>query len=197
MNLIEIPIFATYYSYDYLPLDNDKIESYCRSLKFYKAGYKKSNGWQSEYVDINDDNISQLISLIRLRLLKVSETFKINNNYRLSLKNAWFNIYEPGNSYLNSTPPHLHKGCFMSGIYYIKCSEKSSKLTMISPNIVQEHSMPSDAVIESNIWNSSRWVTTPEPGKIIFFPSWQLHYVDEYSEDERISFAFNAVLEKI
>ena len=196
MNLIEVPIFPTYYAYDYLSLDNSKLENYCYHLKSHKTGYEKVNGWQSDYVNLNDLEIEHLIKNIEIRLLKVSETFNINNNYKLSLKNAWFNIYNSGISYLNSTPPHLHKECFISGIYYIKCSEKSSKLTMISPNNTLEHMIPSNSTFESNIWNSPRWITGPEIGKLILFPSWILHHVDEHSEDERISFAFNAVLRK-
>jgi len=196
MNLKEISIFPTYYAHDYLNIDRSKIENFCKSLRNSGAGHQEVNGWQSGDVQLDDVNLKELILNIELRLHQAFKTFGFSDNYSLKIKNGWFNINSPGTSQLNSTPPHLHTGCFLSGVFYIKSSEDSSKLTMLSTVPTLEHMTPIDAVQEFNIWNSSRWITNPTPGKLILFPSWVIHYVDGYSKDERISFAFNTILVK-
>jgi ectoine hydroxylase-related dioxygenase (phytanoyl-CoA dioxygenase family) len=57
--------------------------------------------------------------------------------------------------------------------------------------VLNEHTMTAQ-----NLYNHQRWHVIPEQGKLVMFPAWITHFAESnQSNEDRISFAFNAVIE--
>jgi hypothetical protein len=64
-----------------------------------------------------------------------------------------------------------------------------------SSNQVLPSTSPYMHVGTPGYFNANKWHIEPEPGKLIIFPSWLMHYVeDNNSQEDRLSMAFNIAL---
>jgi uncharacterized protein (TIGR02466 family) len=189
------PIFPSFIGTEYLDIDNAAIEAFC--YKEYKecTNQKWLGGWQSSRPFLDAPEMKPLIDKIRECLRGVQDMYGLKDEAQPILKNGWININDPGNYGLNNNPPHLHANYFVSCVYYVKAEPKAGDLTMIAPFPSIEYCVPFSVIGKNTIYNSPRWNITPEPGKLIIFPSWLMHYVSgNLSQSDRISIAFNVVL---
>lgn len=98
-------------------------------------------------------------------IYRISKHISAMEGYKVDLY-AWLNINYPG-SYNSS---HTHSGCKRSAVYYVKTPEDCGNLIFTN----------SDKEVE------------PKPGMLITFDSSAKHAVTpNFSDDTRISFAFN------
>jgi uncharacterized protein (TIGR02466 family) len=194
------PIFPSFIGIEQINdfVDVQAIEDYCYKKQRECTNQKWLGGWQSTATILNDPEIQPLIDVIKDRLKGISDMYGLKNEADARLCNGWININESGNYGLNNNPPHIHANYFVSCVYYVKASEKAGDLNLIAPFSNIEYCVPFSVIGKKTVYNSPRWTITPEPGKLIMFPSWVMHYVDgNLSQNDRISMAFNTALPHI
>ena len=146
-------------------------------------------GWQSQPLSGSSDNI--VVSTVKdavLRYFSLNKIFK--EDTAIDFKNLWFNINGKGNFNMS----HIHFGCDLSGVLWIKTSKECGSIEFVSPNAYTQGSeldFYSDEIKERyNLYPG--WAFTPEEGKIIIFPSSLSHHVySNKSNEDRISVSFN------
>jgi len=176
-------------------IDNGELIKYAHSLKSESDGVVKSNvaGWQSDILTKPNLEISKLVGIINSQLYNLREEFGIKDEFSFQLNNLWINI----NSKFSFNRPHVHPGSVVSGVYYVSVPKNSGNIVFNHPSRTQQYHIQDDAIKVSTDINSSTWHITPDAGLLILFPSWLEHYVEpNNNEDERISIAFNAHIEK-
>jgi len=100
---------------------------------------------------------------------------------------SWCNINPKGAS--NSRHLHADSNIFLSGVYYVKVPKYSGQIRFWDPrgplvHVQKDHEYFNDGMDFHFI--------DPEPGLLIYFPSWLEHDVTVNDSDEdRISIAFN------
>ena len=176
-------------------VDNKAIEEFCYKEEREDPKQKWLGGWQSTRPFLDAPEMQPLVNVIKDRLLGIKNMYGLKDEASPILKNGWININQSGNYGLNNNPPHIHANYFVSCVYYVKAEERAGDLTMIAPFSNIEYCVPVASIQTNTVYNSPRWTITPEPGKLIIFPSWLMHYVDgNLSQTDRISIAFNTVL---
>ena len=194
------PTFPSFFAVDQLDtiINNDAVIDCCYDLHS-KDVAKTQGGWSSGYLphSLLENELKELNYQIEVRIIDIKKTLGIKSNVIHRISNFWINILEP-----NSTrkfpphPPHIHGGQFLSCVYYPKANLDSGNLTLMTPFHMIEHVLSHDLLEDYNMWNSGHLSVTPEPGKLIIFPAWIMHYVQpNYSDQDRISIAFNISLE--
>jgi len=176
-------------------IDNSELIKYAYSLKSESNGVVKSNvnGWQSDMLIKPNLEINNLVGIINSQLHDLRNELGIKDEFNFRINNLWINI----NSKLSFNRPHIHPESAMSGVYYVAVPKNSGNIVFNHPSKTQQYHIHPDAVKETNGINSSTWHLTPDAGLLILFPSWLEHYVEpNNSDDERISIAFNAYIEK-
>jgi len=94
--------------------------------------------------------------------------------------NGWANFNLPGQSMLL----HGHGGSKITATYYIQADKGCGDLLLVDPR----GGVDWDKEIYKNLNGAKVKRITPKPGKIVFFPSYVLHYVDiNKSKNIRIS----------
>jgi uncharacterized protein (TIGR02466 family) len=111
-------------------------------------------------------------------------------NYRFS---AWANI----NRRHSYNQIHNHPDSVWSGVYYVACGQmdngwdENGKLELIDPRTSVNMIAIKDSLMDG------RYLVDPIPGLMVVFPSWLKHQVHPYyGEGERISIAFNVMVEE-
>ena len=172
-------------------IKDDLVKSIYEEKKKDPVGVIISNqgGWQSQSFSGSSDNI--VVSTVKDA---VSRYFSLNKIFKedtaIDFKNLWFNINGKGNFNMS----HIHFGCDLSGVLWIKTSKECGSIEFASPNVYTQGSVIdfySDEIKERyNLYPG--WAFTPEEGKIIIFPSSLSHHVySNKSNEDRISVSFN------
>ena len=105
---------------------------------------------------------------------------------KLSISNSWANINDKG----AWNAPHLHNGCWYSGVLYISADGDEGRLTMIDQHEKVVADFP-----HSQRYNTS-FPFEPRTGELILFPSGAMHMVEPNPTDkERYSISFNTNME--
>ena len=146
-------------------------------------------GWQSQPFLGSSDNI--VVSTVKdavLRYFSLNKIFK--EDTAIDFRNLWINVNGKG----NFNRSHIHFGCDLSGVLWIKTSKECGSIEFASPNAYTQGSeldFYSDEIKERyNLYPG--WAFTPEEGKIIIFPSSLSHHVySNKSNEDRISVSFN------
>ena len=172
-------------------IKDDLVKSIYEEKKKDPVGVIISNqgGWQSQSFSGSSDNI--VVSTVKDA---VSRYFSLNKIFKedtaIDFKNLWFNINGKGNFNMS----HIHFGCDLSGVLWIKTSKECGSIEFASPNVYTQGSVIdfySDEIKEKYNLYSGMWFT-PEEGNIIMFPSSIPHQVHpNRSNEERISVSFN------
>jgi uncharacterized protein (TIGR02466 family) len=176
-------------------INNSELIKYAHSLKSESTGVVKSNvnGWQSDILTKPNLEIKKLVDIVNLQLHDLRGEYGIKDDFNFQINNLWINI----NTKLSFNRPHIHPESAVSGVYYVSVPKNSGNIVFNHPSRTQQYHIRDEAVKVSNDINSSTWHVTPDAGLLIAFPSWLEHYVEpNNNEDERISIAFNAHIEK-
>jgi uncharacterized protein (TIGR02466 family) len=186
------PIFYNFVANDFLKVNNSILEKYCRWLRQTSNGRVVSNsgGWQSNDLDLRTSELSTLFGLIAIKLNDIHKELQLKDSKMQVISNIWVNINDRGSFNI----PHIHPSSCFSGVYYVKGDMKSGSLKFRNPNFPLEYAIRSDEIGELNGFTSASWKIIPEPGKLVIFPSWLLHYVEpSQSDEDRISISFNSM----
>jgi len=105
---------------------------------------------------------------------------------------AWMNA-NPGGGF---NAPHTHPGAHWSGVYYVSqprvASGNSGMIEFLDPRT----DLPQWRILRAAPFKLKKKLR-PEPGEMILFPSYLVHWVyPNESVEERVSIAFNATFKK-
>ena len=117
----------------------------------------------------------------------VKEVINPKEELDFYITQSWLNITKPGEFHHE----HLHNNSIISGVFYISTVE-DDKIIFADPNIGMKNQIKFE-LRENNIWNSAFWYFPVNNNKLVLFPSWLIHRVDqnEKATTDRICIAFN------
>ena len=182
--------FPTFIYAKDVELDNNKLTQDIITWSNKDPGISKTNikGWHSTTDMQTKYEYQQLVQ----ELLEMQKEIFINEHLDRCpiLGNMWANINPPGS--MNN--PHIHPNSLFSGVYYIKSQQQSGRLKIYDPRPGVQTIMPvrKPGNPGKDLWREA--YIDPIPGRIIMFPSWLWHSVEENkSNDIRISVSFNFI----
>ena len=185
-SIFSVPICEHHYDDDLGDLEEECIR---RSTLDSGRVVSNSGGWQSNAITSDDVFFSEFILEIEEQANNFAKELEICQKVKLS--NLWINI----NGYKDYNRRHNHPESIISGVFYVKVPDKSSKLRFFHPSVdlmVRDWNLNVD--LKCNKYTSSIWEIFPEDGKLLLFPSWLDHEVDQnLSQEKRISISFNLI----
>lgn len=167
-------------------------------LRAQTEGVSKSNrgGWHSagNLFENEAPCIQELKSHATQTVLSATETIGAKADisaFDLKLF-AWMNANVPG----GYNAPHTHPGAHWSGVYYVAQPEvetgSSGKIEFLDPR----SDLPNWRRLQAPPFSAKK-AFRPEPGELILFPSYLVHWVHpNETPDERVTVAFNATFRK-
>ena len=173
-----------------IQLDNNKLAQDIITWSNQDKGVSKTNykGWHST-TDMGNKPEYQLLVTELMRMQKeIYDNEHVDRYARLG--NMWANINPPGGMNM----PHIHPNALFSGVYYVKSQPNCGRLKIFDPRPGIQFNMPArkQGNPGKDLWREA--YIDPIPGRIIMFPAWLWHSVEENkSNDIRISVSFNFI----
>ena len=155
-----------------------------RSSSNYHAGY---TSYFSRSNLSGLEPFRELAAFITDKANKYAEHMRFDlQSYRLLMTTLWINI-NPKFSY---HADHIHPYSHISGVFYVSCSEDSGDIVFKDPRPVRTMAMP--PTTESTKENTDVITLHPQEGKLLLFPAWLTHGVEQNTTDtDRVSMSFN------
>ena len=196
-----LSLFSTPIRIQMLNLDVKQLSDLFYGIKENNKGRKFTNsggGWQSD--DLNLIELAEKnenFKLLLKHIISVSNEFAkdLGIKHDIGIANLWINISGKG-AYNKS---HVHPNSILSGVFYIKTPPSCGNIVFANPNINLIHAylnyfhlLENENLEENSVLKHLDWIIPPEENKILLFPSWLPHYVDDnLSDEDRISISFN------
>jgi len=179
-------VFNNFLAIEYIDLDNNMLAIYCKEK--YRL-QQQVNPRMSPYMDLSDPKIKPLVDAITQNINILHKDLGFRSDSRQEITNMWININN--NIYIDGA--HSHPGYFFSGTYYVKSDSDSGHINFLNPNRELISTILPPMSNNPNSFNCATIRHQPDPGKLIVFPSWLIHYVEHNltEHSERISIAFN------
>jgi uncharacterized protein (TIGR02466 family) len=164
-----------------------------------QKGIERSNisslgGWHSHNDLHKAPEFAELTKLIDAASVKISADQGYNEKYTIKATTMWAIINPPG----SANRAHVHPGCIWSGVYYIQAPRGAGNIEFIEPRTAhlmnQPRYKPNTKRAKEN-WTKVRF--EPVPGRMIIFPAWLYHAVDNNTSQEvgqkahRVIISFN------
>lgn len=184
-------VFTNFLAIDTITIDNiDTIEKFC----YDKIRLEPSDPGQSDMSQLELDTLFvDTKTQIEDRLEIIRQEYNFKKSVKFKIGPTWINL----NQNNNITRPHLHSNSLLSGILYIKANN-SGPIVFMHPVATQQYVMDTEIIDDYNKFTSTDMSVTPSPGKLVIFPSWLVHYVqNNLDNSDRISIAFNINVEKL
>jgi uncharacterized protein (TIGR02466 family) len=167
----------------------DRIEARLREIQ-------KAAGKTGAPAYMTPDNIHTLAEMKELVDVIMKESGQILDAYQIKrdshyITNMWANINHPNHRHL----VHVHPNCLFSGILYIKTPKDCAPTIFASPR--QLNKMLEPPITARNELNADMFVMRAEKGRMLMWPSYLPHGVDNGSSTEeakRIVVAFNIMI---
>jgi len=174
-----------------LKINNDLLYRLCDKItKMDPKGRQRSNrgGWQSG--DIQSGEHPEMAALESAIIKMSAQCFAdLGCNKKVELHNFWINI----NDKYNYNDVHVHPNALLSGVYYLKCSDKSGDI--VFPRNFSDGFILAKMEEEGNRETRLTQMFArykPVVGRAYIFMAHAPHYVEPNIEEEhRISIAFN------
>ena len=184
--------FPTVIGHSYCPFHSEIEEELSnRCIELQKSVPSGGKGWISnetyntsdgEHDCLDDPVFHKLNEWVN----KAVEQYVLANKIAPSIKlnNSWFNIYKK----YDYQEFHKHPNCVISTIYFLKAEENASRVIFRTPN----DDMFQIKFSENTKENIENVYFTPDPGKLIIFPSNISHAVEQHKLDsDRITISYN------
>ena len=173
-------------------LDNNQLTRDIFNWSKQDKGMSRTNinGWHSTTDMHIKPEYSQLVTELISMQKDIYDNEHIDRHARLG--NMWANINPSGGMNM----PHIHPNALFSGVYYVKSNPKSGRLKIYDPRPGANFIMPTRKPGNPgrDLWREAN--IEPIEGRIIMFPAWLWHSVEEnMSDDIRISVSFNFIQE--
>ena len=171
-------------------LNNNQLAQDIVNWSNKDKGVNKTNykGWHSTTDMHTKSEYSQLVTELTRMQKEIYDNEHIDRHARLG--NMWANINPSGGMNM----PHIHPNALFSGVYYVKSNPKSGRLKIYDPRPGANFIMPTRKPGNPgrDLWREAN--IEPIEGRIIMFPAWLWHSVEEnISDDIRISVSFNFI----
>lgn len=168
----------------------DRVEVVLRQLQ------RTGQGTVEQQVFITPDNIHELPELAELTDVFMKESEQALNFWKIKrdshyITNMWANISHPNHRH----HLHIHPNCLLSGILYVKAPKNCGPTVFADPRPGARIFEPDHT--ELNVHNMSAFVVVPEKGRLLMWPSFLQHAVENGNADvkeERIVLAFNIMI---
>ena len=150
--------------------------------------HKNESNFTSDNTHIFDTKLKNLKEFCEKHInIYVKEIINPKKELDFYITQSWLNITKPGESH----HIHSHGNSIISGVYYVATVE-DDKINFHDFGSEVKYRMNFD-IKEYNYWNSSSWFIPVEKNKLLLFPSWLPHSVDENEKatTDRISISFN------
>ena len=175
-----------------IKLNNNQLAQDIVNWSNKDKGVNKTNykGWHSTTDMHIKPEYSQLVTELISMQKDIYDNEHIDRHARLG--NMWANINPSGGMNM----PHIHPNALFSGVYYVKSNPKSGRLKIYDPRPGANFIMPTRKPGNPgrDLWREAN--IEPIEGRIIMFPAWLWHSVEEnMSDDIRISVSFNFIQE--
>jgi uncharacterized protein (TIGR02466 family) len=168
-------------------ISNEELERFSLECMKKSDGVVRSNkgGWQSGGIPQGEnDEFDKLVKKINEAVDIASNTVGLG---KLALSNIWINVNGKGG--YNAT--HTHPRAAISGVYYIKAKHGQGGFEFERSDGAEHHLQRIPENVQ-NTFNVFKWIHPSDTGKLILFPSWLRHSVEQNTIDEyRISISFN------
>ena len=173
-----------------IELNNNQLTQDIVNWSNQDKGVSKTNvkGWHSTTDMHTKPEYSQLVTELMRMQKEIYDNEHIDRHAKLG--NMWANIFFKCFLYMRD----LHPNCLFSGVYYIKSNPKSGRLKIMDPRPGAQMYMPmrKEGDPGRDMWRDAN--LEPIEGRIIMFPAWLWHTVEEnLSDDIRISVSFNFI----
>lgn len=151
------------------------------------AGHLKHRLKESAFNFLTENNksITPLRNWIVDCLIDTVKKVYVDNkkkNYKVFFESSWYHVTEKYGYH----EIHSHPNCSWCGIFYVSGDSGDTKFHSPIDSLYMDDG-------NSFIETMGVFKQSPEPGKLILFPSYLKHSVDEYTgNDKRITVAFNA-----
>jgi len=196
-NLFPVSIYSNMLDVD-SNTKNKMIEKIYELKKISKGSVvSNSGGWHSDRVDLFSlEEFTLLKEKINECLVKIINTYYYklkafrNNFENFDLNKLFMENWVIVNGYKNSNHIHSHPNNWLSGVYYLSVPKNSGELRFI--DMISSRVHEGYYYLPSNLESEMSGVITPENNKLVVFPSWLPHTVEEnQSKEDRISISFN------
>lgn len=165
-------------------------------LKFGEEGFSRMPNNDPITHSLTDPTFtSNLIADFNLVNLEKEITEQVNNFLigighrnipKFKIVSSWMTHTAPG----EYTPNHDHASADFSGVYYIITNGRDGDIHFCNPNPAMNHTYGFAPL-------ASKYMHTPEVGKMIIFPGWLEHGVNSnQSDDVRVSISFNIIFNR-
>lgn len=182
----EIDIFKTSISSIETNFDTKKLINYCKSLNKFNIEKSNVGGIHSEYFNLKDKKIKNLINEIE-KIANLISFKKYNINKKLNISCMWSII----NKNKDYNLIHDHPFSILSGVLYLKTPKNCGEIEFYNDFLIG-HFLRNQYINNFNIENSSKWFLPVKENMMYIFPSWLKHDVKpNLSNDERIIISFN------
>jgi uncharacterized protein (TIGR02466 family) len=172
-------------------IDNDKLTAFCLDKIHKSIYYTEYQDPQSGFLDLSSPELIELISVIETKANELFLRTGFNPAYYLKVARAWANLNNPSETRI----PHQHHQTMFSCVYYVSGNEASGSIRLMNPVQSKEQVLLPAHIKDHNQFTSSEWSYSPIPGRLVMFPGWIYHYVENnHSNQDRISIAFDTVL---
>lgn len=145
-----------------------------------EEGIQRSNvrslgGWHSKNELHKNIEFKTLTDRILNSAANISQTLGYHNDFELGIDNMWAITNPPG----SFNRAHIHPGSLWSGVYYVQAPENAGQIEFIEPrteHLIKQAKFQPNKTRPKECWTKVRF--QPEPGKMLFFPSWLYHSVE-------------------
>ena len=180
-------LFPSFIAKDKL-LNKNIIDEVYQLKKIDPNGINVSNegGWHSDDVT---HIFKDLVFGIESKCNMILNDFQIGGFSKIT--SSWVNC----NKYKDFNRTHVHPMSFFSGVFYLKVPKNSGNIVFENPNQLANNNFYGLKILSNNLVNSMSYEIQPEENDLIIFNSHLPHFVKpNYSNEDRISIAFNAVI---
>jgi uncharacterized protein (TIGR02466 family) len=172
----------------------DRIEQKLRQLQKSGKGRSSPEGMILAYMTPDDiqtlPEMKELVDVIMFESGNILDAYRIKRETHY-ITNMWANIANPNRRH----SMHIHPNCLLSGLVYIKTPRNCGPTVFVSPRQLSKNLEPT--YLEKNEINSDLFSMPAEKGRMLIWPSYIPHAVEQGAADEtedRIVVAFNIMI---
>lgn len=172
----------------------DRIEKEAQHMRRAGRGSFSPKGRPLAYMSRDDlqrvPGMKELVDVIMAESGNVLDAMAVKRDAHY-ITNMWANIANPNRRHAF----HNHPNCVLSGLVYIKTPRHCGPTVFASPHQAIKGFSPQ--YLQKNELNADAFVMPPEKGRMLMWPSFVQHAVEEGAAneaEERIVVAFNIMI---
>lgn len=168
----------------YAPI-NESVLRVLAAMDAPLADLRRGESWQSAHGLHERHELKQFVDCINEAVDGLLDYLRIGHA-GFTITGCWANVNAPGAGH----PAHNHPNNYLSGVYYVRTSERANTINFLDPRPQTGIICPPVTALTAE--NTEQVVVRVQDGTLLMFPAWLRHSVDpNRSERTRISMGFN------